>query len=181
MSFLTLGLESWHQRNEVWWTVTLNPLSYVGGKNKFKTFKYLSNMLNPILQGGLDNSNLFGACGWQCEHPQALFTGGFHPPQLLTPWPPLICSGRYISELLSGKEKGLPILVELLLDRQPVWCAPCTALRNMALDVRNKDSLVRPLRFTTSPLFAFKWKYNAFPVFEPTCRTYMRVQKPSMC
>ncbi|XP_070989130.1 catenin delta-2-like isoform X4 [Oncorhynchus clarkii lewisi] len=38
------------------------------------------------------------------------------------------------------KEKGLPILVELLrIDNDRVVCAVATALRNMALDVRNKD------------------------------------------
>ncbi|XP_052004207.1 plakophilin-4-like isoform X2 [Xyrauchen texanus] len=38
------------------------------------------------------------------------------------------------------KEKGLPILVELLrMDNDRVVCAIATALRNMALDVRNKE------------------------------------------
>uniref|UniRef100_A0A8C2Q391 Catenin (cadherin-associated protein), delta 2a n=1 Tax=Cyprinus carpio TaxID=7962 RepID=A0A8C2Q391_CYPCA len=38
------------------------------------------------------------------------------------------------------KEKGLPILVELLrIDNDRVVCAVATALRNMALDVRNKE------------------------------------------
>uniref|UniRef100_A0A6I8RZA8 Catenin delta 2 n=1 Tax=Xenopus tropicalis TaxID=8364 RepID=A0A6I8RZA8_XENTR len=38
------------------------------------------------------------------------------------------------------KEKGLPILVELLrVDNDRVVCAVATALRNMALDVRNKE------------------------------------------
>uniref|UniRef100_A0A3Q2Z3C4 Catenin (cadherin-associated protein), delta 2b n=1 Tax=Hippocampus comes TaxID=109280 RepID=A0A3Q2Z3C4_HIPCM len=38
------------------------------------------------------------------------------------------------------KEKGLPILVELLrIDNDKVVCAVATALRNMALDVRNKE------------------------------------------
>ncbi|XP_043920857.1 catenin delta-2 isoform X2 [Protopterus annectens] len=38
------------------------------------------------------------------------------------------------------KEKGLPILVELLrIDNDRVVCAIATALRNMALDVRNKE------------------------------------------
>ncbi|KAJ3595516.1 hypothetical protein NHX12_004819, partial [Muraenolepis orangiensis] len=40
----------------------------------------------------------------------------------------------------SWKEKGLPILVELLrIDNDRVVCAVATALRNMALDVRNKE------------------------------------------
>uniref|UniRef100_A0A3Q2Z4X7 Catenin (cadherin-associated protein), delta 2b n=1 Tax=Hippocampus comes TaxID=109280 RepID=A0A3Q2Z4X7_HIPCM len=38
------------------------------------------------------------------------------------------------------KEKGLPILVELLrIDNDRVVCAIATALRNMALDIRNKE------------------------------------------
>lgn len=38
------------------------------------------------------------------------------------------------------KEKGLPILVELLrIDNDRVVCAVATALRNMALDIRNKE------------------------------------------
>ncbi|KAK1806563.1 hypothetical protein P4O66_005070 [Electrophorus voltai] len=42
------------------------------------------------------------------------------------------------------KEKGLPILVELLrIDNDRVVCAVATALRNMALDVRNKELIVK--------------------------------------
>lgn len=38
------------------------------------------------------------------------------------------------------KEKGLPILVELLrMDNDRVVCSVSTALRNMALDGRNKE------------------------------------------
>lgn len=38
------------------------------------------------------------------------------------------------------KEKGLPILVELLrMDNDRVVCSVATALRNMALDDRNKE------------------------------------------
>ena len=38
------------------------------------------------------------------------------------------------------KEKGLPILVELLrMDNDRVVCSVSTALRNMALDSRNKE------------------------------------------
>lgn len=38
------------------------------------------------------------------------------------------------------KEKGLPILVELLrMDNDRVVCSVATALRNMALDARNKE------------------------------------------
>lgn len=43
------------------------------------------------------------------------------------------------------KEKGLPILVELLrMDNDRVVCSVATALRNMALDGRNKE-LIGPL------------------------------------
>ncbi|KAK3541558.1 hypothetical protein QTP86_029914, partial [Hemibagrus guttatus] len=45
------------------------------------------------------------------------------------------------------KEKGLPILVELLrIDNDRVVCAVATALRNMALDVRNKELIARALK-----------------------------------
>ena len=38
------------------------------------------------------------------------------------------------------REKGLPIMVELLnLDADRVVCAAATALRNLALDIRNKE------------------------------------------
>ncbi|XP_007545041.2 catenin delta-2-like [Poecilia formosa] len=43
------------------------------------------------------------------------------------------------------KEKGLPILVELLrIDNDRVVCAVATALRNMALDIRNKELIGKP-------------------------------------
>lgn len=46
------------------------------------------------------------------------------------------------------KEKGLPILVELLrIDNDRVVCAVATALRNMALDVRNKELIGTALFF----------------------------------
>lgn len=47
------------------------------------------------------------------------------------------------------KEKGLPILVELLrMDNDRVVCSVATALRNMALDVRNKE-LIGQSQFQT--------------------------------
>lgn len=47
------------------------------------------------------------------------------------------------------KEKGLPILVELLrIDNDRVVCAVATALRNMALDVRNKELIGRCCAFS---------------------------------
>ncbi|XP_015680658.1 catenin delta-2 [Protobothrops mucrosquamatus] len=48
------------------------------------------------------------------------------------------------------KEKGLPILVELLrIDNDRVVCAVATALRNMALDVRNKELIEINIRPTS--------------------------------
>uniref|UniRef100_A0AAY5EYT8 Catenin (cadherin-associated protein), delta 2a n=1 Tax=Electrophorus electricus TaxID=8005 RepID=A0AAY5EYT8_ELEEL len=50
-----------------------------------------------------------------------------------------VCWSVYIRAAVR-KEKGLPILVELLrIDNDRVVCAVATALRNMALDVRNKE------------------------------------------
>ena len=38
------------------------------------------------------------------------------------------------------KDKGLPVMVELLnLEADRVVCASATALRNLALDTRNKE------------------------------------------
>uniref|UniRef100_A0A8C7EH12 Catenin delta 2 n=1 Tax=Nothoprocta perdicaria TaxID=30464 RepID=A0A8C7EH12_NOTPE len=62
-------------------------------------------------------------------------------------WKPRGCSRSALSPQWSvyiraavRKEKGLPILVELLrIDNDRVVCAVATALRNMALDVRNKE------------------------------------------
>lgn len=45
------------------------------------------------------------------------------------------------------KEKGLPILVELLrMDNDRVVCSVATALRNMALDARNKELIGQSLK-----------------------------------
>lgn len=70
--------------------------------------------------------------------------GGFLP----TPAPNALASPHlqwsvYIRAAVR-KEKGLPILVELLrIDNDRVVCAVATALRNMALDVRNKELIGR--------------------------------------
>ena len=57
--------------------------------------------------------------------------------------PPLTLSPTQWSVYIRAavrKEKGLPILVELLrIDNDRVVCAVATALRNMALDIRNKE------------------------------------------
>ena len=53
------------------------------------------------------------------------------------------------------KEKGLPILVELLrMNHDPVVRAVSTALRNLAIDPRNKD-LIGMLSSFGAPLFFF--------------------------
>jgi len=46
------------------------------------------------------------------------------------------------------QEKGLPIITELLgLNSDRVVCAAATALRNLALDPRNKELIGRLLTF----------------------------------
>lgn len=51
------------------------------------------------------------------------------------------------------KEKGLPILVELLrMDNDRVVCSVATALRNMALDVRNKELIGQRELLSLAPL-----------------------------
>uniref|UniRef100_A0AAY4AG23 Catenin (cadherin-associated protein), delta 2b n=1 Tax=Denticeps clupeoides TaxID=299321 RepID=A0AAY4AG23_9TELE len=52
----------------------------------------------------------------------------------------IVCIWSVYIRAAVRKEKGLPILVELLrIDNDRVVCAVATALRNMALDVRNKE------------------------------------------
>lgn len=63
------------------------------------------------------------------------------PLRCLKGLPVCVCSqfAAYIRAAVR-KEKGLPILVELLrMDNDRVVCSVATALRNMALDVRNKE------------------------------------------
>uniref|UniRef100_A0AAY5EXJ8 Catenin (cadherin-associated protein), delta 2b n=1 Tax=Electrophorus electricus TaxID=8005 RepID=A0AAY5EXJ8_ELEEL len=58
----------------------------------------------------------------------------------LTAVPPRCLQWSVYIRAAVRKEKGLPILVELLrIDNDRVVCAVATALRNMALDVRNKE------------------------------------------
>lgn len=53
---------------------------------------------------------------------------------------PLVSQWSVYIRAAVRKEKGLPILVELLrIDNDKVVCAVATALRNMALDIRNKE------------------------------------------
>lgn len=65
------------------------------------------------------------------------------PEQLFnSPFPvfPLVFQWSVYIRAAVRKEKGLPILVELLrIDNDKVVCAVATALRNMALDIRNKE------------------------------------------
>jgi len=63
------------------------------------------------------------------------------------------------------KEKGLPILVELLrIDNDRVVCAVATALRNMALDVRNKELIGR---FETWKCICLKLTFFSLTSAEP--------------
>lgn len=60
--------------------------------------------------------------------------------QLLAPLPFFPPQWSVYIRAAVRKEKGLPILVELLrIDNDKVVCAVATALRNMALDIRNKE------------------------------------------
>lgn len=52
------------------------------------------------------------------------------------------------------KEKGLPILVELLrMDNDRVVCSVATALRNMALDGRNKELIGHFTHFNQNKIY----------------------------
>lgn len=58
------------------------------------------------------------------------------------------------------KEKGLPILVELLrMDNDRVVCSVATALRNMALDGRNKE-LIGPNTRKHTDSCVHVWRYD---------------------
>lgn len=64
------------------------------------------------------------------------------------------------------KEKGLPILVELLrIDNDKVVCAVATALRNMALDVRNKE-LIGKYKHRLFPRDDIRW-WDIFIILPP--------------
>lgn len=126
------------------------------------------------------SSNLFGTCRWQCENPHVLFAcrGSTPAPNVFAS--PHLQWSVYIRAAVR-KEKGLPILVELLrIDNDRVVCAVATALRNMALDVRNKE-LIGMFPPIHSVCLFFKLKYSVLPVVDSMCRTYMHVQKQSMC
>lgn len=63
-------------------------------------------------------------------------------PLLSSPCLPVCVCPQFAAYIRAAvrKEKGLPILVELLrMDNDRVVCSVATALRNMALDVRNKE------------------------------------------
>lgn len=72
------------------------------------------------------------------------------------------------------KEKGLPILVELLrMDNDRVVCSVATALRNMALDVRNKELIGEEPHLTWPPrstriLFGYMSARNAVDTLAAT-------------
>uniref|UniRef100_A0A8D2QKC0 Catenin delta 2 n=1 Tax=Zonotrichia albicollis TaxID=44394 RepID=A0A8D2QKC0_ZONAL len=98
----------------------------------------LSECSNPdTLEGAAGALQNLAAGSWksrdtcgQAQHRHTLPSG-----QLLREW----LWSVYIRAAVR-KEKGLPILVELLrIDNDRVVCAVATALRNMALDVRNKE------------------------------------------
>lgn len=77
------------------------------------------------------------------EQNRSLFTVSLKARRLQTSesFPLVVCVqfSAYIRAAVR-KEKGLPILVELLrMDNDRVVCSVATALRNMALDGRNKE------------------------------------------
>ncbi|KAG7256549.1 hypothetical protein CRUP_000731 [Coryphaenoides rupestris] len=85
-------------------------------------------------------------------------------------WHPTIWS-VYIRAAVR-KEKGLPILVELLrIDNDRVVCAVATALRNMALDVRNKELIGE-----SSPPHPPRYE----PAWRPTDKVTKEIKKKIM-
>lgn len=79
------------------------------------------------------------------------------------------------------KEKGLPILVELLrIDNDRVVCAVATALRNMALDIRNKELIGEYLTGKDILLIILYYYRSVFVNYRvnPTCNLTL---KPMTC
>uniref|UniRef100_UPI00358F6D32 catenin delta-2-like isoform X2 n=1 Tax=Myxine glutinosa TaxID=7769 RepID=UPI00358F6D32 len=71
------------------------------------------------------------------------------------------------------KEKGLPILVELLrVDNERVVCAVATALRNMALDTRNKELIGK---------YALRDLVQRLPASDGSSRTGAEVSTAAVC
>uniref|UniRef100_A0A3Q3J779 Catenin delta 2 n=1 Tax=Monopterus albus TaxID=43700 RepID=A0A3Q3J779_MONAL len=89
----------------------------------------LSECSNPdTLEGAAGALQNLAAGSWKVFWPLTTF--------------PLLTSCQWSVYIRAAvrKEKGLPILVELLrIDNDKVVCAVATALRNMALDIRNKE------------------------------------------
>ncbi|CAG09331.1 unnamed protein product, partial [Tetraodon nigroviridis] len=110
----------------------------------------LAESSNPAtLEGAAGSLQNLSAGNWKVRrHPNAPFiqdTGvwGLFP-SIWTTWKctMLRFHGQFAAYIRAAvrKEKGLPILVELLrMDNDRVVCSVATALRNMALDVRNKE------------------------------------------
>uniref|UniRef100_A0A8C3SY94 Catenin delta 2 n=1 Tax=Chelydra serpentina TaxID=8475 RepID=A0A8C3SY94_CHESE len=94
----------------------------------------LSECSNPdTLEGAAGALQNLAAGSWKVWTPTLNFLNSKKPTWIRTKW------SVYIRAAVR-KEKGLPILVELLrIDNDRVVCAVATALRNMALDVRNKE------------------------------------------
>uniref|UniRef100_A0A670Z5M2 Catenin delta 2 n=1 Tax=Pseudonaja textilis TaxID=8673 RepID=A0A670Z5M2_PSETE len=98
----------------------------------------LSECSNPdTLEGAAGALQNLAAGSWKCSSSTPVTEISI----TLTTLP--FCTGCLWSVYIRAavrKEKGLPILVELLrIDNDRVVCAVATALRNMALDVRNKE------------------------------------------
>lgn len=139
------GLQSqgqWTPAAERWCPVnwlTWKPLMY--GRQKVK-LRHLSTCL-PHWTHPTTRSlkyNLLGSCKQQSENPHVLLLIGSLPAQRLRSLPSVLLQWSVYIRAAVRKEKGLPILVELLrIDNDRVVCAVATALRNMALDVRNKE------------------------------------------
>uniref|UniRef100_A0A674MCM7 Catenin delta 2 n=1 Tax=Takifugu rubripes TaxID=31033 RepID=A0A674MCM7_TAKRU len=93
----------------------------------------LSECSNPdTLEGAAGALQNLAAGSWKKSYKLL-----FNP---LFPVFPLVFQWSVYIRAAVRKEKGLPILVELLrIDNDKVVCAVATALRNMALDIRNKE------------------------------------------
>uniref|UniRef100_A0A3P8VLX9 Catenin (cadherin-associated protein), delta 2b n=1 Tax=Cynoglossus semilaevis TaxID=244447 RepID=A0A3P8VLX9_CYNSE len=94
----------------------------------------LSECSNPdTLEGAAGALQNLAAGSWKCSMQGSDAGSAYASDFCFSDW------SVYI-RIAVRKEKGLPILVELLrIDNDKVVCAVATALRNMALDIRNKE------------------------------------------
>lgn len=118
----------------------------------------LAESSNPAtLEGAAGSLQNLSAGNWKVRlHPNAPLTleTASSPSRQLGNVTVVCFHGQFAAYIRAAvrKEKGLPILVELLrMDNDRVVCSVATALRNMALDVRNKELIGEEPQLASPP------------------------------